>query len=166
MKKNRGRYLAFLINFILIIFLFTLRYSGLATLTIGHAAPITLIPLVVAVSLFYGEWYGAATGLFVGALMDSSMSGSSCFNTLTVMLLGLLCGVLSSYYMNKNIRSAGCLSLGATFLYLFTRQTFFYSFKGITVGAEYYSTYFIPSVVYTAIFIVPFYFLEKKLKNI
>lgn len=166
MKKNRGRYLAFLVNFILIIFLFVIRYSGLITLAIGHAVPITLIPLVVAVSLFFGEWYGAAAGLFAGALMDSSMSGSSCFNTLTVMLLGLLCGVLSSYYMNKNIRSAACLSLGSAFLYLFARQTFFYSFKGITVGAEYYSTYFIPTVIYTAVFIIPFYFLEKKLKNI
>lgn len=166
MKKNRGRYLAFLINFILIIFLFVIRYSGLITLVIGHAVPITLIPFVVAVSLFFGEWYGAAAGLFAGALMDSSMSGSSCFNTLTVMLLGLLCGVLSSYYMNKNIRSAACLSLGSAFLYLFARQTFFYSFKGITVGAEYYSTYFIPTVIYTAVFIIPFYFLEKKLKNI
>lgn len=166
MKKNRGRYLAFLINFILIICLFVLRYSGLATLAIGHAVPITLLPLVVAVSLFYGEWYGAAAGLFAGALMDTSMSGSSCFNTLAIMLLGLLCGVLSSYYMNKNIRSAACLSLGAAFLYLLTRQTFFYSFKGITVGAEYYSSYFIPTVIYTAIFIIPFYFLEKKLKSI
>lgn len=166
MKKNRGRYLAFLINIILIILLYTVRYSGLMTLAIGQAIPITLIPFVVAVSLFYGEWYGAAAGFFAGALMDTSMSGSSCFNTLAVMLLGLLGGFLSSYYMNKNIRSAACLSLGSAFLYLFARQTFFYSFKGITVGAEYYSSYFIPTVIYTAVFIIPFYFIEKALKKL
>ena len=166
MKKNRGKYLAVLINSVLIIFLFILRYSGLATLAIGNAVPITLLPIVVAIALFYGEWFGATAGLFAGALMDSSMSGSSCFNTLTVMLLGLVCGILSSYYMNKNIRSAASLSLGSAFVYLFLRQTFFYSFKGITVGADYYSTYFIPTVFYTAVFIIPFYFLEKKLKTL
>ncbi|MBO7217563.1 MAG: hypothetical protein J6V50_02565, partial [Clostridia bacterium] len=116
--------------------------------------------------VFYGEWYGAAAGLFAGALMDSSMSGSSCFNSLAVMMIGLLSGVLASYFMNKNVRSAACLSLGSAFLYLFTRQTFFYSFKGIAVDAEYYSTYFIPTAIYTALFIIPFYFLQKKLKTL
>ena len=166
MKNNRGRYVAFFINLFLIIILFVIRYSGLLTLAIGTAIPITLLPLIVGIAIFYGEWFGAAAGLFAGALMDSVMSGSSCFNSLSVMMLGLLSGVLASYFMNKNVRSAACLSLGAAFLYLFARQISFYSFKGIPVDAEYYSTYFIPTAIYTAVFIIPFYFLEKKLKNL
>ncbi len=166
MKKNNRRFIAFAINAVLLILLFTLRYSGLATLAIGQAVPITLIPFVIAVAIFWGEWVGAVAGFVAGALMDGSMSGSSCFNTLALMLIGLICGVLSSYYMNKNIRSAACLSLGAAFAYLFARLTFFYSFKEISVGTEYYSNYFIPTVFYTAIFILPFYFLEKKLREL
>ncbi len=166
MKKSRKKYLALAINLFLIILLFTLRYSGLVTLAVGQAVPITLLPLVVAVAVFYGEWLGAAAGFFTGALMDTVMSGSSCFNTLTVMLIGLTAGALSSYFLNKNIRSAAFLSLGAAFSYLFTRQLFFYSFKGISLGADYYSLYFIPTAVYTAIFVIPFYFLEKKLKSL
>ena len=166
MEKSRLRYLAFFINSVLLILLFVLRYSGLATLAIGQAVPITLIPFVAAIALFYGEWYGAAAGFVAGALMDSVMTGSSCFNTLTVMLLGLICGILSTYYLNKNIQAAACVSLGASFLYLFTRLIFFYSFKGISPGAEYYGSYFIPTIFYTALFIIPFYFLEKKLKSL
>lgn len=165
MKKNRLRYLAFFINALLIATLFILRYSGLATLAIGQAVPITLLPLVVAISVFYGEWYGAVSGFFAGALMDTVMSGSSCFNTLVIMLIGLICGFLASYFLNRNIRSAACLSLGAAAVYLFVRLTFFYFFRGISVGAEYYSFYFIPTIFYTALFIIPFYFLEKKLKS-
>lgn len=164
MKKNNRQIWAFIINAVLLLLLFTLRYSGLASLAIEQAVPITLIPFVVAVALFYGEWLGAATGFAAGALMDGTVTASSCFNTLTVMLIGLVCGVLSTYYMNKNIRTAACLSLGASFVYLFARQTFFYSFKGISLGTEYYSHYFIPTVFYTALFIIPFYFLEKKLR--
>lgn len=166
MKKNNRRFIALAINALLLIFLFVIRYSGLATLAIGQAVPITLIPFAVAIALFWGEWVGASVGFIAGALMDGSMSSSSCFNTLALMLIGLICGILSSYYMNKNIRSAICLSLGSAFVYLFARLTFFYSFKGISVGAEYYSNYFIPTVFYTAVFILPFYFLEKKLKDL
>lgn len=165
MKKNRLRYLAFFINGVILVTLFIIRYSGLATLAIGEAVPITLLPLVVAISVFYGEWYGAAAGFFAGALMDTVMSGSSCFNTLVVMFIGLICGILSSYFLNRNIRSAACLSLGAATTYLFVRLTFFYFFRGISMDAEYYSSYFIPTIFYTALFIIPFYFLEKKLKS-
>ena len=166
MKKNYRKAIAFFVNAMLLITLFVLRYSGLITLTIGQATPITLIPFVVAIALFWGEWLGASAGFFAGALMDSAVNGSSCFNTLTLMLLGLICGVLSSYYVNKNIRSAACLSLGASFVYLFARLTFFYSFNSVATGSEYYSNYFIPTVFYTAVFILPFYFLEKKLKEL
>ncbi len=166
MKNNTRKLIAFTINAIILILLFILRYSGLATLAIGQAVPITIIPFVVALSIFWGEWSGATAGFIAGALMDGVMSGSSCFNTLAIMLIGLICGLLASYYMNKNIHSAACLSLGAAFVYLFARLTFFYSFKGISVGTEYYSSYFIPTVFYTAVFIIPFYFLEKKLKNL
>lgn len=166
MKNNNKQIISFIINAVLLVFLYILRYSGIMTLKIGQAVPITLIPFVVAVAIFYGEWWGAAIGFFAGALMDGSMSGSSCFNTLSVMFIGLIVGVLASYFMNKNIRSAACLSLGSAFIYLFARMLFFYSFRGIGVGAEYYSLYFIPTVFYTALFIIPFYFLEKKLKSL
>ncbi len=166
MKRNTQKYIALAVNIFTVLILFLLRYSGLATLAIGQAVPITLLPLVVAIAIFFGEWLGATAGFFVGALMDTVMSGSYCFNTITVMFIGLIAGVLASYYLNKNIRSATCLSLGAAVTYLFVKQIFFYSFKGISIGAEYYTLYFIPTAVYTALFIIPFYFLERKLKKL
>ena len=166
MRNRNKQPIAFIINAAILVLLYILRYSELMTLTIGQASPITLIPFVVAIAIFYGEWLGAAAGFFAGAFMDGSMSGSSCFNTLVIMLIGLIAGVLASHYMNKNIRSAACLSLGSAFVYLFVKMIFFYSFKEIPTGAEYYSMYFIPTVFYTALFIIPFYFLEKKLREI
>jgi rod shape-determining protein MreD len=166
MKIHNKQPLAFIINAVILVLLYVLRYSELMTLTIGQASPITLIPFVVAIAIFYGEWFGAAAGFFAGALMDGSMSGSSCFNTIVIMLIGLITGLLASYYMNKNVRSAACLSLGSAFVYLFIKTIFFYSFKEIPTGAEYYSMYFIPTVFYTALFIIPFYFLERKLREI
>lgn len=166
MKNRNKQILSFIINIFSVVLLYVLRYSGIMTLKIGQAVPITLVPFVVAVAIFYGEWWGASIGFFAGALMDGSMSGSSCFNTLSIMLIGLIAGVLASYFMNKNIRSAACLSLGASFAYLFCKMLFFYSFRGIATGAEYYSLYFIPTFFYTALFILPFYFLERKLSTL
>lgn len=166
MQKNNRQIWAFIINAFILILLFVLRYSGLATLRIGQAVPVTLIPFVISVAMFYGEWKGAVCGFAAGALMDGSMSGSSCFNTLTVMFIGLVSGVLASRYLNRNIKSALCLSLGGAFVYLFLRLTFFYSFKGFSIGSDYFGYYFIPTVFYTAVFVIPFYFAEKKLREL
>lgn len=166
MKKSRTRYLVFGANLFILILLFSLRYSGLLTLSIGQAVPITLLPFVISVSLFFGEWYGAVAGFGAGALMDSVVTGSSSFNTITLMLIGLTCGIFSSYYVNKNLRSAACLSLGGSFVYLVAKTIFFYSSNQISIGLDYYSRYFIPTVFYTALFIIPFYFIEKKLRKL
>lgn len=166
MQKNNRKRWSFIINAFCIIALFILRYSSLLTLKIGQASPITLIPFVIAVSIFWGSGYGAVAGFFSGVLMDGVLTDSSCFNTIALMFLGALCGVLSSHYLNKNIKSAICLSLGGVFAYLFLKLTIFYSFKEISIGAEYFASYFIPTIFYTALFIIPFYFLERKLSNI
>ena len=166
MRKTNRQVISYIVNAVILLLLFILRYTGLATLTIGQASPITLIPFVAAFALFYGELKGAALGFAAGALMDSCVTTSSFFNTLIMLFIGLVCGILANYYLNKNIKAAICLSLGASFFYLFARLIIFYSFRGISVDAEYYGYYFIPTVFYTAIFIIPFYFLEKKLREI
>ena len=149
------------INFGLIFVLFLLRYTGIFVLDIGKATPIIVIPLIVAIAIYYGEFSGFLAGLFAGLLMDTQVIGSSCYNIFALMLLGLISGLCSTYMLNKNLKSAICLSFGATFLYFLFRYLILFVFKGDSLGFGYFSAYLIPSVVYTTIFIIPFYYLEK-----
>jgi len=47
--------------------------------------------------------------------------------------------------------------------YFFLKYLIFFVFRSVAVNYDYFMLYLIPSVVYTAVFIIPFYFLEKKL---
>ncbi len=166
MNKNKKRFINAYLNLFLILSLFMLRTSGLLTLNIGQISPIILLPLVVAISMFFGEWYGAAAGFLVGLLMDTTTLGSSIFNTICIMLIGLVCGVAANFYLNKNIKSALALSSCASFCYYLLKFLFLYVLAQNKVDGQLFANYLLPSVFYTALFIIPFYFLERKLKDL
>lgn len=166
MSRTKRNILIVSVNVVTLFLLFVLRYSGLLVLNIGQAVPVTLIPFVAAIAFFFGEWVGFAVGFAAGTLMDSAVVGAACFNTLTLMAVGLICGLLSTYYLNKNFKTTLCLSFGSTVFYFLLRYFVFFLIKGIPVGGQALFTYAIPSIVYTTVLIIPFYFLEKALKNL
>lgn len=166
MNKRKKRFTITYLNLLLILLLFLLRASGLLTLKIGFISPIVLLPLVISISLFFGEWNGAAAGFLVGLLMDTTALGSSIFNSLCIMIIGLLSGIAANFYLNKNIKSALALSLGASFLYYLAKFFFIDILAEGKVDGHYFASFLLPSVFYTAVFIVPFYFLQRKLKSL
>lgn len=165
MTEKRQKTLANVVNFSLIAVIFIFRYSGLFVLNLGEASSIMLIPLIIAISIFFGEFSGFTAGLVSGILLDTQVVGSSCFNLLALMLLGLLSGLFSTYLLNKNLKSAICLCLGATFLYFFSRYLFLLAFQGSPLNFNYFISYLIPSVIYTSVFIIPFYYFERLLRR-
>ncbi|MBR6743554.1 MAG: rod shape-determining protein MreD [Clostridia bacterium] len=166
MKKNKKRFTVTYVNILLILLLYILRASGLLLLKIGDISPILLLPLVVSISLFFGEWNGAAAGFLVGLLMDTTTLGSSVFSCLCFMLIGLTCGVAANFYLNKNIKSALALSVCASFAYYLFKFLFLSIIAGTGIDGQYFASFVLPSIAYTSIFIIPFYFLQKKLKEL
>ena len=155
---------AAVISFFLFALLFLLHYSDVISISIKTATPIILLPLLCAFSMFSTPAVSAATGLVLGICMDSAASGTLCFNAVLLMLSAALISAFSSRLFNRNLRSAALLSFLLTLVYFILRWLIFYAF---TVGAQDNLTYLLhyafPSVVYTNIFIFPFYFLYKKL---
>lgn len=163
--KNRKRFIAAFVNIMLLLAFFTLRYSGLSFLHIGRAVPLILLPLAISISVFYGENVGLLTGFFTGAFMDSVSSDSSCFNTLFMVMGCMACGLLSSRFLNKNLKASICLSVGISFAYFVLKYLIFFAFRGLPVDYGYFTLYLIPSAAYTSVWILPFYFLNKKLSE-
>lgn len=166
MKSSRKRFTIIYINLFLILLLYILRVSGLLLLKIGNISPILLLPLVISIALFFGELNGAIAGFTVGLLMDTSTIGSSVFGCLCIMIIGFLCGIASKFYLNKNIKSALALSVSASFVYYLARFLCFGLFAGKGVDGQYFADFILPGAIYTSLFIIPFYFLQKKLKEI
>ena len=152
------------ISFFLFSLLFLLHYSDVISISIKTATPIILLPLLCAFSIFSPPAAAAATGLVLGVCMDSAASGTLCFNAIVLMLSAALVSASSSRLFNRNLRSAVLLSFLLTLFYFVLRWLIFYAF---TVSAQDNLTYLLhyafPSVIYTNVFIFPFYFLYKKL---
>jgi rod shape-determining protein MreD len=162
---KRKPFIAVAVNILLLIVFFTMRHSGLAPLSIGQATPLILLPLVVSISIFYGENVGLLTGFLTGAFMDSVSADSSCFNTLFMLICSAVCGMLSSGLLNRNLKAAICLSVGTSFAYFSLKYLIFFVFSGVSVDYSYFALYLVPSAVYTSLWILPFYFINKKLSD-
>ena len=164
MEIRRKRFIIAFINVLIILMAFFLRYGGI-TFKIGQAVPILLIPIVISISIFFGENATLLAALLAGVLMDSASADTSIFNTMFLLISSTACSVMANRLLNRNLKAAVCLSAGFSFGYFAVKYLIFYVFGGVSVNYDYFVYYFIPSVLYTAVWIIPFYFLERKLSN-
>ncbi len=143
---------------------FIITYTDILKINIGNAAPQLMLPAVVAVAFFYGEWTGFAVGMVAGALCDAFAANTVCFNMIALMLIGFVVGIVINRYFNQNIFSALILSLMASFVYFFSLWLVYYVFKGMGGAWQYFVCYSLPSTVYTALFILITYLPGRYLK--
>lgn len=167
MIKVKKHYGVSLLNFLLFCLLFLLHYSGILTIRALHATPVLLLPCLVAFSMFCEEITATFAGFAAGIFMDSVSSGSSCFHTVVFLLIALFVSFTVHFLFNNNIRSAILLSLLATLIYYLLRWLIFYTLGGnVTDSLRYLLQFALPSVIYTNLFIVPFYYLQRKFSRI
>ena len=101
-----------------------------------------------------------------GMFMDTVASGTVCFNTLALTFVMLVCGVLITYFFNRNVSAIIVLGFIGSAGYFILKWFFLFLLRGVA-GQEYYLFSFaIPSAIYTTIFIIPFYYIGKYLEKI
>lgn len=136
------------------------RIDG-CSLKIGHACPELLLIAVVAAGLFFREWTGFWFGLFCGIALDTVAASSRCFYSFALMTVGFLSGFAFHFLLNRNIKSA---MLAGTFfsILFFSSSWFFLCFlKGDPSALQMYLTYYLPSAIYTAVFMLPFFYFVR-----
>lgn len=166
-KKNK--WLLIFANILIFLFVILFTISGVVDISIKHATPLILIPLVTAFSIFNSVEKSAFAGLVVGACLDSVQIGAYCFNTIAFLILAVTVYLISNNLFNKNIQSAITLSLIVSLLYFLTKWGIYFT-VGLSMedSATYLLSYALPSAVYSAVFIIPFYYLYRhfeKLEN-
>ena len=164
-EKNLRRITIFLQLTILAIFAI-FHYGDFFSVRIANANPIPAISFIIAVSFFSGMWRGITMAFLYGMFMDTVASGTVCFNTLTLTLVVLVCGVLITYFFNRNVSAIIVLGFIGSAGYFILKWFFLFLLRGVA-GQEYYLFSFaIPSAIYTTIFIIPFYYIGKHLEKI
>ena len=151
-----------LIGFLLFFFAFIIHYTDIVDISIKNAQPLIIIPLLTAFSIFNGAGVSAAVGLVIGIFMDSVSSGAVCFNAAVLMVSAAVVSVCAESLFNRNIRSAVLLCLLTSLFYFLLRWLCFYAFHtGEQENLTYLLSYVFPGILYTAVFVFPFYFLYK-----
>lgn len=166
MNRQNSGYIKAVLFIGLFILIHILSFNPFFSLKIGNAVPIMSIAAVVTVAFYYGEWWGFTAGVISGIFADAVTSDSYCFNAMMLLLIGVLSGVLLRKYLNRNIFSALALAAAASGIYFFLNGIFFISHNGALQGFEYLLLHSLPSAVYSALFIIPFYFIGKLIKKI
>ncbi|MDR0315148.1 MAG: rod shape-determining protein MreD [Oscillospiraceae bacterium] len=137
--------------------------------SIYGARPFLLIPVVVCISIFEKNISTAFFGLFAGVLWDTAMAVGDGFNTLVLMLISAVSGVLLYYLMRNNMVTALLLTSGSLLFYCVLHWLIFLLFRGIQGSAIMFLTFYLPSMLYSILFMPVIYFgiraFNKKLRD-
>ena len=161
LRKKFRPFIAILI-FLIFFTVIVLDSTVFSYLTIKTAALFLPLPLLIAYSFFGNIKKVSIVGFLVGACADSVANGSYCFNTVMLMLIATAVCLLANTLFNKNIHAILVMSLLFTVFYFSTNWLVF-GFFGNTpqLSMKLLLGYSLPSAIYTAVFILPFYFVFK-----
>ncbi len=155
-----------LINTLLFAVLIFIQYNGAFSLKIMQANPMLPLALLVTVCMFCSDITAAISGLLIGIFMDTAAATPQGFNAITLLILGLATALIVRHLFNNNILSAIALCVLCASVYFLLRFIFCLAFSAsLTENLTYLMQTAFPSVLYTAIFSVPFYYLERTLYN-
>ncbi len=166
MTPRRKHFKILTVNILLFALSILLRDTGLLNLEIYGISPLFSLALLVALGMFALELPSFFTGLIVGTLLDTVSSAPTGFNAICFMLIGLFVSLMSNHIFNKNISAAIALCLISSLFY-FTLRWFVCDFFTLSIyeNVRYLLRYVIPQSVYTSVFMLAFYFIEKKLMS-
>ena len=162
MKSRKKLFLLGIINALLFTVLLLIQYSTVISIKILTANPMLPLTLLVAIAMFSSELTACLTGLFVGMFVDSVASTPSGFNSIIFFILAFAVSLTVRYLFNNNIRSGLALCFLSSAIYALLRFVFCFAFSNsFSESLNYLLRYTLPSAVYTALLIIPFYYLQR-----
>lgn len=165
MPIKRRNFLILIVNIALFFTVILFHTSEIINLSILNATPMLLLPLITAFAIFSPMSACIIASLISGALIDSVAQGY-CFNTLVLLIIAVCVNLFSNSLFNKNLISAIVLSLISSGGYYFLIWGRFHIIgKTVEDSLGYLFRYALPSAVYSALFIFPFYYLYKYLND-
>ncbi|MEE1053094.1 MAG: rod shape-determining protein MreD [Acutalibacteraceae bacterium] len=155
-----------IINAVFFIILILFQYNTVFEIKIRNATPLLPLALIVACCMFSSELTAAFTGLTVGVFLDCVSSTPQGFNAIIFMVTALAVSLIAKHLFNNNIFAAFTLCFLCSVFYFLTRWIFCFAFSlSLSENLNYLMRFALPGSLYTSVFIIPLYYLEKALYN-
>lgn len=156
--NNKPKYIRYGIYAAVIGLSFLLQCSNIALPEILGARAFLLLPLSVCIAMHEREIPAAIFGACCGILWDT-VAGVEGFNALVIMILSAVCSILISHLMQNNIVTAFVLSSATVALYELLYVIVNLGFGGAGNPFRQIITFYLPSFLYTMVFVPVFYYI-------
>ena len=158
---NKPKYIRYSIYSVIILIAFALQSTSVAFPEIFGARAFLLVCVAISIAMHEREIPAAIFGAACGILADTA-AGLEGFNALVLTILCAVCSILISHLMQNNIVTAFVLSAGATVIYEVLYVIVNYCISIGIVPWRQIFTFYLPSFVYTLIFVPVFYYVIKR----
>ena len=162
--NNKPKYIRYALFALIIAVAAMLQNSNVAFPEIFGARTFLLLPLSIVIAMHEREIPAAIFGALAGVLWDIC-SANDGFNTLVLMLLSATSSILISHLMRRNIVTSFVLSAGAVGIYNILYILVNFIGEGAGIPLRQMIIFYLPSSVYTLIFVPVCYFLVDWVYN-
>ncbi len=160
-KAKLNLYIRRVVFVLVIFFVAMLQNTPHLFPTIFGSHAFLLIPLVVCIAMFERDLASTLMGIFAGALWDVSAAWGDGFNAIFLMLIATIVGLLINYLMRNNLSSAMLLGGVSIIAYTIIHWFIFIVCRGIDGAFKLLLTFYLPSAIYTFLFVPVFYIIMR-----
>ena len=117
-QSNSYDYPLLAINGAIFFLIYIVQYTD-GIIKITDTVPQLMLPIVVFCGMYWDDRVGAVFGFILGSCVDAVGANTICYNSIMLMLLGYLSGVLVTKIINNNFRASIIMSFGSGLIYYF-----------------------------------------------
>ncbi len=127
--------------------------------------PIWILPVIMYIAVFEGEWAGAIFGVVGGLFWDTAANKLLGFNAIILLVLTVCAALLSMYLIKANFWNSLLIVLAAALIQGLADYVFCYLIWGHSSTHLILIKKILPTVAYTTIAAVPLFFLVRKISR-
>ncbi len=128
---------------------------------IAGIRPILLVPAVVCIAMFEGEFIGGIFGAAAGLLYDAASYTLFGFYSIQLLLYGVGIGLAVIYYVKNHWKNSLLFTAAVLVLLELFKHFFYFAMWRYPGNARLLLTSSLPTIAYSLVLTVPLYLLER-----
>jgi rod shape-determining protein MreD len=150
-----------IIKWLIYYFIISLSYVYMTTIHFNIPNPIFLVPIAICISMNEEPLNAAITGCICGLMTDSAMGTLVGFHAIILMWCCTITSLLFMFIMRQHILNVIFITFIVTLIQAFLNYLFYYAIWGYDKNGMILLDYFLPTLIFTNISTIAFYYLIK-----
>ena len=141
--------------------LLTVSYIYMTTAPLTLRTPLFVIPIVMCIAMYEEPFDSAIVGCVAGLLLDTAQDTLIGVSGIVMLWCCLGTSLLFHFFMRRHIVNIILLNAAAVFIQGIVHYFLFFAIWEYDRDAQIFLDKFLPVMIYTAIAVLPFYFIVR-----